>query len=229
MSWSSNHIHGTIIEHYWNHGQIDNSAWYCAMLKDDVKPIICSKCREMLTNGIVLFHDNTQSCMAAVTAETSPKLKFKLLPLPVHSPDLVPPNYQISGPLKDQLCRSWFAKDDDVKDTVHTWLHMKLKTFFTSGTGKLMDWSNKCVEKLRDYVEKWHYTRYGYEVPGMTLMQAHLYTFSLLRGITFKVLPFSSYTLSPKMLPLLETFLKLLLWKFLVPWHFLDVFNILKF
>jgi hypothetical protein len=34
-----------------------------------------------------------------------------------------------------------------------------------------------------------------------------LYTYSLLRGVTFKVLPLSSYALSLTMLPLLETFL----------------------
>jgi hypothetical protein len=52
----------------------------------------------------------------------------------------------------------------------------------------------------------------GYEVAGMILLQAYLYTYSLLRGVTFEVLPFSSYALSPRMLPLLETFLELLLW-----------------
>jgi hypothetical protein len=36
-----------------------------------------------------------------------------------------------------------------------------------------------------------------YDVPGMIL----LYTYSLLRGVTFEVLPFDSYALSPMMLP----------------------------
>jgi hypothetical protein len=34
----------------------------------------------------------------------------------------------------------------------------------------------------------------------------------LTERVTFEVLPFSSYALSPMMLPLLETFLELLLW-----------------
>jgi len=46
----------------------------------------------------------------------------------------------------------------------------------------------------------------------MTLLQAYLYIYSLMRGITFKVLSLSSYALSPMMLQLLETFLELLLW-----------------
>jgi hypothetical protein len=55
-------------------------------------------------------------------------------------------------------------------------------------------------------------TMYDYEVHGMILLQAYLYAHSLLRGVTFEVLPLSSYALSPTMLLLLETFLILLLW-----------------
>jgi hypothetical protein len=56
------------------------------------------------------------------------------------------------------------------------------------------------------------YTRPGYEVTGIMSLQLHLYTYNILRGVTLQVLPFSSYALSPTMLPLLETFLELLLW-----------------
>jgi hypothetical protein len=50
-----------------------------------------------------------------------------------------------------------------------------------------------------------------YEVPGMILLQAYLYAYTLLRGVTFEVLPLNSHALSPSMLPLLETFSGLLL------------------
>jgi hypothetical protein len=57
------------------------------------------------------------------------------------------------------------------------------------------------------------YTKCGYEIPGMILLQAYPYTYSsLLRDATFTVLPLSSYARSPTMQPLPETFLELLLW-----------------
>jgi len=58
------------------------------------------------------------------------------------------------------------------------------------------------------------YTRSGYEVAGMDFIATYLnmYTYSLLRGVSFKVLPLSSYAFSPMRLPLLETLLELLLW-----------------
>jgi hypothetical protein len=40
------------------------------------------------------------------------------------------------------------------------------------------------------------------KVPGMTLLQAYIITYNLLRGVAYKVLPFNSYALSP----LMETF-----------------------
>jgi len=40
----------------------------------------------------------------------------------------------------------------------------------------------------------------------MILLQAHLYNYNLLKGVTFDILALSSYTLSPQ----LETFLELL-------------------
>jgi hypothetical protein len=72
----------------------------------------------------------------------------------------------------------------------------------------------------------------GYEVSGMMLLQAlylYTYTYTFLRGVTFKVLPLSRYALGSTTLPLLETFLDLLLNIFqCCRQMFLDVFNILK-
>jgi hypothetical protein len=74
-------------------------------------------------------------------------------------------------------------------------------------------------------------TSCGYEVTGIILLQAYLFHYSLLRGVTFEVLPLSSYALSPTMLPQLETCLELLMWN-RFQCHdtlFLDGFSNLKF
>jgi len=51
-------------------------------------------------------------------------------------------------------------------------------------------------------------------------LQTYLYTYSLLRGVTFEVCPFSSYVLSQMMLPLLETFMELFLWNSIQCHHY---------
>jgi hypothetical protein len=83
--------------------------------------------------------------VAAATIETTQKLKFKLFPHPAYCPDLAPSDYHIFGPFRDALCGCCFA-NHEVKETV--------PGFFTDGIRKLMDQSNKCVEDLRDYINK---------------------------------------------------------------------------
>jgi hypothetical protein len=71
--------------------------------------------------------------------------------------------------------------------------------------------------------------RCGYEGSRIILLQANLYNYSLLRGVTSKVLELSSYALSSMVLPLIETFLELLLWNSSQCCRiFLDVFSTLK-
>jgi hypothetical protein len=47
---------------------------------------------------------------------------------------------------------------------------------------------------------------WGCEDPRMILLQAYLYTYNLLRWVTFEILPLSSYALIPTMLLLLHIF-----------------------
>jgi len=47
-----------------------------------------------------------------------------------------------------------FANGEEVSDAVHKWLHTQLKTFSADGIRKLMDQSNKYVEKLGDWCQK---------------------------------------------------------------------------
>jgi histone-lysine N-methyltransferase SETMAR len=115
------------------------SAWYCAVLEEELKPAVCGKQRGMLTKGVVLHHDNTQIHMAALTVEMIQKLKFELLPHPAFSPDLGPSDYHIFGPLRDVLHGCRFANSEEVKYAVHTWLCVQPRTFFTDGIRELMD------------------------------------------------------------------------------------------
>jgi hypothetical protein len=54
----------------------------------------------------------------------------------------------------------------------------------------------------------------------MISLQAYLYTYSLLRGINFEVLPVGGFAFCPMMLPMMETFLELLF----PPPQYLEIF-----
>jgi len=109
------------------------------MLEEELKPTICRKHRVVLTNGVVLHHDNARPHIAVVTIEMFWKLKFRHFPHPTYSPDLTPSDYHIFGPLINALHRYQFANDEEVKDVVLMLLHVQLKTLFADGITKLID------------------------------------------------------------------------------------------
>jgi hypothetical protein len=82
------------------------------MHEGEMKPTMHGKHRGILTNGVVLHHENARIHMAAVTSETIQKLKFELLPHPAYIL-LAPSDYQIFRPSK-------FVNNEGFKDSVHT-------------------------------------------------------------------------------------------------------------
>jgi hypothetical protein len=127
-------INGPILEHYMEHGQIVNSARrYSAMLKNTVKPAICSEQRELLSKTVLLHRDNARPHAAAATIENIQKLNFEFLPHPPYSPDLAPSapsDYHLFGSLKKKLRGHRLGSDEEVKQMVHTWLCDQQKTVF---------------------------------------------------------------------------------------------------
>ena len=85
------------------------------MLTARLKPAIRSKCRELLSKGVVLLHDNARPHTAAHTAETLKKCKFGLMAHPPYSPDLALSDYHLFGPLKEALWGCQFTSDQEVK------------------------------------------------------------------------------------------------------------------
>ena len=145
---------GVVLEHYQEKGITINSARYSEMLIDKLKPAIRSKRRGLLSNGVVLLHDNARPHTAAHTVETLQKLNFEMLDHPPYSPDLAPSDFHLFGPLKQALRGRRFTSDEAVKEAVHSWLAAQPKTFFYEGFRKLVHRWTKCIEKQGDYVEK---------------------------------------------------------------------------
>jgi len=95
-----------------------------------LKPEIPSKRRGQLSKRIVLLHDNACPHTAAHTVETLQKLKFQILANPPYSPDLVPSDYHLFGPLKEAL-RGWrFNSDQELKEAVMCGSLLSQKLFF---------------------------------------------------------------------------------------------------
>jgi hypothetical protein len=144
---------GPILETYLECGTTVTSATHCDILQRGLKPAICSKRRERLSEGNLLLHNNACHHTMACMLETLRKLKWEVMEHTAHSPDFAPSDFHLFGPLKEALGRRRF-RCDDIKNTVHHWLHGQPKTFYYDSIKRLVGHCEKCVEKQGHYIEK---------------------------------------------------------------------------
>lgn len=146
---------GPILEHYTERGSTVTSDRYCEMLRNNLRPAIRTKRRGLLSQGVILFHDNARPhSTPAKTVEALQDLRFEVLEHPPYSPDLAPSDFYLFGPLKEALRGRQFFTDEEVKDAVHEWLSSMPRSFFSEGVQKFVRRWTKCVERNGDYVEK---------------------------------------------------------------------------
>jgi transposase len=144
---------GSIMVHFQEKGQTVTSARYIDMLVNELKPAIRSKRRGLISKRVVLLHDNARPHTAAHTVVKLCALKYESLKHPPYSPDLASWDFDLFGPMKEHLRGQKFA-NDEVMETVQSWLKATPKSFFLEGIRKLVDRWTKCVAKQGDYVEK---------------------------------------------------------------------------
>jgi histone-lysine N-methyltransferase SETMAR len=92
--------------------------------------------------------------VAASTIDTIHKLKWKVLPHPLCSPNLAPSDNHLFDPLKEHLGVKGLRNNDEVLQDVEEWLHWQPKDFFLSDIRKLPDCWREFIVNQGDYVEK---------------------------------------------------------------------------
>jgi histone-lysine N-methyltransferase SETMAR len=124
-------VNGSILVHFQEKGQVVTSARYSDMLVNEMKPAIRSKCRGLLSKRVLLLHDNARPHTAAHTrtVDTLRALKLEVLKHPPYSPDLALSDFYLFGPMKEHLRGQKFADDNEVMETVQSWLRPRQKSF----------------------------------------------------------------------------------------------------
>jgi len=98
---------------------------------------------------------SSQPHMAAVTIKTIWKLKFILLPHPAYGPSHALHDYHIFRLLTDVLHGHQFENEEEVQGHgAYKALSVTKNMLCRWHQAKLMDQSNKCVEKMEDYIKK---------------------------------------------------------------------------
>ena len=77
---------------------------------------IKSKCPKMLSDGIILLHDNNCPYTANLVRDKLQQSVWETLQHPSYSPDLSPCDFHIFGNLQKDICGHWLHSNKEVKE-----------------------------------------------------------------------------------------------------------------
>ena len=133
----------------------ENGATISAQRYEDalqkVRRAIKSKRPGMLSNDIILLHDNARSHTANSVRNNLQRIGWEVLQLPPFSPDLSPCNFHIFGDRKRHIHGHRFASDEDVCGWVKMRFRRQPTSFFKDWIGRLISQWDKCINSFGDY------------------------------------------------------------------------------
>ena len=133
---------GPLLVEFLGQGMTINAARYCSTL-DALKAKIKSKRPGLLTQGVILLHDNARPHLARTTVATMAKFRWEILKHPPYSPDMSPCDFHVFGPLKKHLKGRRFASDEEVQEEVADWIASRPREFWEQGISSLVkQWSS---------------------------------------------------------------------------------------
>ncbi|GFX92657.1 histone-lysine N-methyltransferase SETMAR [Trichonephila clavipes] len=132
----------TWCHHYEPETKRDTMQWKHASLPPPKKfravKSIKNKRPGLLTEGVVVLHDNTRPHVSRVTQMELGKFKWETLDHLPYSLDMSPCDFHVFGPLKKHLKGKRFNSDDVLKDTVKDWASSQPQEFWEQGILRLV-------------------------------------------------------------------------------------------
>jgi len=87
----------------------------------------------MLTNGVVLLHNNARPHTAAHTSALIKPFNWEIFNHPLYSADLAPSDYHLFTKMKVWLANQCYHTNKELMDGVNIWLHNLVAPFFDEG------------------------------------------------------------------------------------------------
>ncbi|GBN85421.1 Mariner Mos1 transposase [Araneus ventricosus] len=141
---------GPLLVELLERGTTINAQRYQATLQN-VKRAINSKWIGMLSNSVILLHDNARPHTANAGKTSLQQFQRETLEHPPYSPDLSPCDFHVFGPLKQAIRRHRFPTDDEVCVWVQAWVRKQPISFFKDGIDRLVSQWDKCANSFGDY------------------------------------------------------------------------------
>ncbi|GFU73581.1 mariner Mos1 transposase [Trichonephila clavipes] len=123
---------GPLLVKFLKRGTTINVQRYQAILLN-LRRAIKSKCPCMLSNGVILLHDNAHPHMANTAKTTLQQFRWETLEHPSYSSDLSPKDFHVFRLLKRAIRENRFAMKDEVCDWAPALIRQQSTSFFKDG------------------------------------------------------------------------------------------------
>ncbi|XP_055939025.1 histone-lysine N-methyltransferase SETMAR-like [Argiope bruennichi] len=144
-------IQGLLLVEFLEHRRTIKSDVYCETLRR-LRRFIKNKRPGLLTEGVILLHDNARHISSVTCAELA-KFKREQLNNPPYSPDISPCDFHVFGPPKKHLKRKRFNSDGELKDAVKDWVSFRPQEFWEQGILRLVNHWDRCVQAYGVFFE----------------------------------------------------------------------------
>ena len=125
--------------------------WFVSWCLKVLRRAIKSKRPGMLSDGIILLHDNALPHNANPVRNKLQRFGWETLQHPPYSPDLSPCDFHISGDLKKEVRGRLFHSDEEVQKCARLWMHQRAISFYKIGIDRIMSQWDKCINNSGNY------------------------------------------------------------------------------
>ncbi|GFT06043.1 histone-lysine N-methyltransferase SETMAR [Trichonephila clavipes] len=145
-------VQGPLLLEFLEYRKSINSDVYCETLRR-LRRSIKNIGPRLVTESVVLLHDNACPRVSRNTQMELDKLKWKTLYHPPYSPDMSPSDCHVFGPLEKHLKGKRFNSDNVLKDPVKDWVSSRAQEFWEQGILRLVHQWDRCAQAYGVYFE----------------------------------------------------------------------------
>ena len=119
-----------VIQHWkWKQAKKSSEVWFVSWWLRVRQRAIKSKCLVLLSDGIILLHDNVRPHTVNLLRNKPQRFGWETLQHPPYRPDLSSCDFHIFGDLKKDIRGRRFYSDELVQEWVRLWIHRRSTSF----------------------------------------------------------------------------------------------------
>ena len=122
-------------------------SWWLRVLRRAIN----SKRPRMLSDGIILMHDNSRPHTANLVRDKLQIFGWETLQHPPYILDFSSCHFHIFIDLKKDIRGRWFHSDEAVQGWVRLWIHRRPNSFYKTGIDRLVSQWDKCINTSGNY------------------------------------------------------------------------------